>query len=143
MVACAQAAIPFVNEGWQVVIADLSKICALQPHINTDRAIQRLNGLQADDHHRRLKRFPFRCVAARSRETADSFRKLRGMPRSSSLRKPTVRADADGKKMRRPASLGMTGGDWGDSDPARFRTARNRAGLFSAVPTGLGSWDRE
>ncbi len=37
------------NEGWQVCVADLSRVCAAQPHINTGRSTQRVEGLHADD----------------------------------------------------------------------------------------------
>lgn|SRR5574341_1059050 len=40
---------PFRNEGWQVVIADLSKVIALQPHVLTEQAIQRATPVQAGD----------------------------------------------------------------------------------------------
>jgi len=37
----------FLNEGWQVAVVDLSKVCAIQPHINTGKSAQRLEGLDA------------------------------------------------------------------------------------------------
>lgn len=43
------AAVQFFNEGWQVSIVDLSKVCAAQPHVNTTLSTQRVDGLQADD----------------------------------------------------------------------------------------------
>lgn len=35
------------NEGWQVSVVDLSKVCAAQPYINTGMATQRVEGLEA------------------------------------------------------------------------------------------------
>ena len=43
------ASAQFFNEGWEVSIIDLSKVCAAQPHINTGQSIQRVEGLQAHD----------------------------------------------------------------------------------------------
>lgn len=37
----------FINEGWRVVIADLTKVCAVQPHVLTDSARQRVPPSQA------------------------------------------------------------------------------------------------
>jgi hypothetical protein len=42
-------AVVYFNEGWAVSIVDLSKVCAAQPHIATERAIQRVENLQGTD----------------------------------------------------------------------------------------------
>jgi len=43
------ASAQFFNEGWQISIVDLSRVCAAQPHINTSMAIQRVEGLEAQN----------------------------------------------------------------------------------------------
>ncbi len=39
----------FINEGWRVVIADLTKVCAVQPHVLTNSARQRVSTLASFD----------------------------------------------------------------------------------------------
>lgn len=41
------ASAQFFNDGWEISIMDLSKVCAAQPHINTGQSTQRVEGLQA------------------------------------------------------------------------------------------------
>lgn len=43
------AGMQLFNEGWQVSIADLSKVCAAQPQINTGQSAKRTEGLHAGD----------------------------------------------------------------------------------------------
>ena len=42
---------PFASEGWQVKIADLSKVCALQPIVFWDHSQERTEGAQLGDMH--------------------------------------------------------------------------------------------
>jgi len=39
----------YFNEGWRVAIADLTRVCAIQPHVSTDDALQRAEGVTRDD----------------------------------------------------------------------------------------------
>ncbi len=39
----------YFNEGWQASVVDLSNVCAVQPHINTGQANQRVEQTNADD----------------------------------------------------------------------------------------------
>jgi hypothetical protein len=39
----------YFNEGWRVVVADLTRVCAMQPHVATDDSSQRAAGLSGDD----------------------------------------------------------------------------------------------
>jgi hypothetical protein len=43
------ASLPFFAEGWTVAIADLSRICAVQPHVATDDAAQRAADIDPGD----------------------------------------------------------------------------------------------
>ncbi len=45
----SQAAKVYFDQGWTVAIADLQKVCALQPHVFTDHAEERTAGTQAQD----------------------------------------------------------------------------------------------
>src|SRR3989442_4304856 len=42
------ASAPYFNEGWRVAIVDLSKVCAAQPSIFSDQAVERVVGVDAD-----------------------------------------------------------------------------------------------
>jgi hypothetical protein len=44
-----QASVAFFNEGWTVGIADLGRVCAIQPNIAIDDATQRSAGIDATD----------------------------------------------------------------------------------------------
>ena len=39
----------YFNEGWEVATTDLSRICAIQPHVFTDQAAQRVAGIEGDN----------------------------------------------------------------------------------------------
>jgi hypothetical protein len=39
----------YFSEGWEVAIADLSRVCAVQPQVYTDQAAQRIAGVTASD----------------------------------------------------------------------------------------------
>jgi hypothetical protein len=45
----APGAAQYFVEGWRVCIADLKRVCALQPHIFTDHAVERARGLAPDN----------------------------------------------------------------------------------------------
>ncbi len=37
------------NEGWDVALVDLSRVCAYQPYVNSDQAIERVEGIDGSD----------------------------------------------------------------------------------------------
>jgi hypothetical protein len=45
----ADATQGYWNEGWRVALADLRLVCALQPHVYSDHAAERTDGVNADD----------------------------------------------------------------------------------------------
>jgi len=43
-----QSSAPYFNEGWRVAVVDLSKVCAAQPSIFSDQAVERVVGVDED-----------------------------------------------------------------------------------------------